>query len=231
MSTVEKVRPLRSLSRLVRLAALPSRGFDLVHYGGSGRPVVLVHGMHSASEHLSFWADFLVTEGWSCYAFRYPTALDLDSIADHLAASALEVSVASREPCALVGHSLGGVLAALATVEHGLGASKTVGDVAAVCSPFGGSPWSRLASMSSAPDLVRQLQHGSPSLSALRARLTADKSPVRWASASATLDLIVPAPSAILPHPRSAHVGLPGEDHLSVLVSDSATKFLSAALA
>jgi pimeloyl-ACP methyl ester carboxylesterase len=93
---------------------LPSSGLNLVDWGGTGKPVLLVHGMGANThwwdpviKHLkglrpaaldlsghgdSDWADAYTTEGW---------VADIDAAADRL----------GWERFTLVGHSLGGRLA------------------------------------------------------------------------------------------------------------------------
>lgn len=202
-----------------------------MHLGGSTRPVMLVHGLHSAEGHLSFWSEHLLKAGHSCYTFSYPSSHTVEDISGELSRAVLDVRDTTRGPLALLGHSLGGVLACYATSVLGLGEAEAVSSVTAVCSPFGGSPWSRLAGLSAAPALVRQLQAESSLLSTLRMSVEADTSLVRWTSLSAALDLVVPASNAVLPSPRATHVGIPGEDHLSVLVSTTACHVIAAALA
>lgn len=210
------------LIHIHHLAHLPSRNTALVRYPSSDplkRPVLFIHGIHSAPGHLDFWRHRAEEANLSPYCFTYPTKGSAPEIADALAAVVLELYTTHAAGVALVGHSLGGVLAALAAVQVGSTHPDAMSDVVAVCSPFDGAALAKAAFLGPSRHLLHELCHGSDLLENLRESLTRTGPATRWASIGLHHDGVVSDASAHLPNPQVRHVTLSGENHLSVLIS------------
>jgi pimeloyl-ACP methyl ester carboxylesterase len=210
------------LTHLHHLVHLPSRATALVRYplsDVSKDPVLLIHGVHSAPGHLSLWRHKCEAAGLAPYCFSYPTRGTLPEIGDALAAAVLELHETHKHSVMLVGHSLGGVLAALVAVQLSSSHPTAVSEVVAVCSPFDGATLAKASFLGPSRHVLQELCHGSDLLTDLRSRLAADVSGTRWSSLGLLHDGVVTEASSRLPHPDTRHVTLSGENHLSVLVS------------
>jgi pimeloyl-ACP methyl ester carboxylesterase len=185
--------------------------------------VLFIHGIHSAPGHLDFWRHRAEAANFSPYCFTYPTKGSAPEIADALAAVVLELYTAHDTGVAMVGHSLGGVLAALAAVQLGSAHPDAISDVVAVCSPFDGAALAKAAFLGPSRHLLHDLCHGSALLENLREGLTRTDSATRWSSVGLHHDGVVSDASARLPNPQVRHVTLSGENHLSVLISTAIT--------
>ncbi len=163
----------------------------------------------------------------SPYCFTYPTKGSAPEIADALASVVLELFTAHATGVAMVGHSLGGVLAALAAVQIEFSHPEAVSDVVAVCSPFDGAALAKAAFLGPSRHLLHELCHGSDLLANLRESLTRTDSATRWASIGLHHDGVVSDASAHLPNPQVRHVTLSGENHLSVLISTAVTDHIT----
>jgi pimeloyl-ACP methyl ester carboxylesterase len=109
-------------------------------------PVVLVHGYAASAQCWTPLATRLAAEGFtSLHAFTYnPFTCDVDSAARALSAAARDLLAdGGSGHLHLLGHSLGGLLARVATERHGLW--PHVGVLATIATPHRGASWSRLA--------------------------------------------------------------------------------------
>jgi pimeloyl-ACP methyl ester carboxylesterase len=210
------------LTHLHHLVHLPSRNTALISYPSSERvrrPVLFIHGVHSSPGHLDHWRHRCEEAGFSPYCFSYPTKGFTNDVASSLAAIVTEIHTSHAAGVALVGHSLGGVLAAAATVELTSNRSAAVSHVVAVCSPFGGATLAKAAFLGPSRHLLHDLCHGSEFLDSLNTRLAAVQTGVSWTSIGLQHDGVVSDASATLHHPDASHVTLNGENHLSALIS------------
>jgi pimeloyl-ACP methyl ester carboxylesterase len=152
----------------------------------------LVHGFAGSSASWSAVRRALREDGRTVVSFDYlPWASSVDELADRLVELVQDVLAATGAgKVHLVGHSLGGVVVALALTRDGL--PDHVDLVVTLGSPFSGSPW---AGMLPLGPLIRALRPGSP----LLRRLAAAPAPagVRWLAFASTLDPIVPAHCAV----------------------------------
>ena len=200
--------------------AAPPRSPGNLHspapFGDPGRtapPVVLVHGFAGSSTSWFAVRRALRTDGRTVVEFDYrPWASSVDELADRLIETVDDVLAATGAGRVhLVGHSLGGVIIALALMRD-----RLVGHVDLVVtlgSPFGGSPW---AGMLPLAPLLRALRPGSP----LLRRLAAARAPagVRWLSFVSSLDPIVPAHRAVPANRQATRVTVEAAGHCGMLL-------------
>jgi pimeloyl-ACP methyl ester carboxylesterase len=176
-------------------------------------PVVLVHGFAATSTSWFALRRALHADGRTVVSFDYPPwASSVDELADRLAETVEEVLTATGSgQVHLVGHSLGGVIIALALTRGRL--ADHVDLVVTIGSPFGGSRW---AGMLPLTPLVRALRPGS----ALLRRLAAAPAPgrVRWLAFAATHDPIVPAHRAVPANRQATRVMIDAAGHSGMLL-------------
>jgi pimeloyl-ACP methyl ester carboxylesterase len=191
-----------------QLSATPSQSRS-----GTAAPVVLVHGFAGSSASWFAVRRALRTDGRTVVGFDYrPWAASVDDLADRLVETVEDVLAASGAGRVhLVGHSLGGVIIALALTRDRLAGHVDL--VVTLGSPFSGSPWAGLLPL--AP-LLRALKQGSP----LLRRLAAAPAPtgVRWLAFASTLDPIVPAHRAMPAHRQVTSVSVDAAGHSGMLV-------------
>jgi triacylglycerol lipase len=206
-----------------RVTARPAAGPRAVGHrqdrSGPGRqrraaaPVVLVHGFAASSASWFAVRRALRADGRTVVSFDYPPwASSVDELADRLAATVEGVlAVTGAGKVHLVGHSLGGVIIALALTRDGL--AEHVDLVVTIGSPFSGSPWARMLPL--AP-LVRELRPGS----ALLSHLAAVPAParVRWLSFAATHDPVVPGDGALPTNRQATRVVIDAAGHSGMLL-------------
>ena len=123
----------------------------------------------------------------------------------------------------LVGHSLGGVIIALAISDLRL--KGRVDNIITLGSPFGGSPW---AGVLPVVEMVRALRPGSPMLRRLASTPLPDG--VRWLSVTASLDIIVPGLRSVPSHAQAETITVNGVGHLGMLLSRRVISYITAAL-
>jgi pimeloyl-ACP methyl ester carboxylesterase len=184
--------------------------------GDRGRtepPVVLVHGLAASSTGWFAVRRALQTDGRTVVTFDYaPWASSVDELADRLVEQVQNVRAATgADRVHLIGHSLGGVIIALALTRESLAGHVDL--VVTLGSPFSGSPWAGLLPLG---PLVRALRPGSP----LLRRLAIAPAPagVRWLAFAATLDAMVPAHSAVPANRRVTRVMVDVSGHSGLLV-------------
>jgi triacylglycerol lipase len=175
--------------------------------------VVLVHGF--AGSRTSWFAvrRALREDGRTVVSFDYlPWASSVDELADRLVETVQDVLAATGAgKVHLVGHSLGGVIVALALTREGLPALVDL--VITLGSPFGGSPWAGTLPLG---PLVRVLRPGS----ALLRRLAAAPAPagVRWLAFASSLDPIVPVHCAVPANRPVTRVIIDAAGHCGMLL-------------
>jgi triacylglycerol lipase len=184
--------------------------------GGHGRgalPVVLVHGFAGSSTSWFAVRRALRADGRTVVSFDYPPwASSVDELADRLIETVGDVLAATGAgKVHLIGHSLGGVIIALALTRDGLAGKVDL--VVTLGSPFSGSPWAGLLPLG---PLVRELRPGSQ----LLCRLAAAPAPagVRWLAFASTLDPIVPAHRAVPANRQAARVLIDAPGHCGILL-------------
>jgi pimeloyl-ACP methyl ester carboxylesterase len=227
-SAIGAVRELRAMAVW---AVPPSLGHDtardagpragghrhvLAALGDQGRaalPVVLVHGFAGSSTGWFAVRRALCADGRTVVSFDYPPwASSVDELADQLVETVQDVLAATGAgKVHLVGHSLGGVIVALALTRDRL--AGRVDLVITLGSPFSGSPW---AGMLAVAPLVRALRPGSR----LLRRLAAAPAPegVRWLAFASTLDPIVPAHRAVPANRQATRVVIDAAGHCGMLL-------------
>jgi triacylglycerol lipase len=183
------------------------------HRGGTAPPVVLVHGFAGSSTSWFAVRRALRADGRTVVSFDYPPwASSVDELADRLIESVEDVLAATGAgKVHLVGHSLGGVIIALALTRDRLAGHVDL--VVTLGSPFSGSPW---AGMLPLCPLVRALRSGSP----LLRRLAAAPAPVgvRWLAFASTLDAIVPTHRAVPANRQATRVMIDSDGHSGMLL-------------
>jgi triacylglycerol lipase len=181
--------------------------------GRTAPPVVLVHGFAGSSTSWFAVRRALRADGRTVVSFDYPPwASSVDELADRLIETVEDVLAATGAgKVHLVGHSLGGVIIALALMRERLAGHVDL--VVTLGSPFSGSPW---AGMLPLAPLVRALRTGSP----LLRRLAAAPAPagVRWLAFASTLDPIVPAHRAVPANRQATSVTIDAAGHAGMLV-------------
>jgi triacylglycerol lipase len=181
--------------------------------GHTAPPVVLVHGFAGSSTSWFAIRRALRADGRTVVCFDYrPWASSVDELAEGLVETVQDVLAATgADKVHLVGHSLGGVIIALALTRDGL--AGRVDLVVTLGSPFSGSPWAGRLPLG---PLVRELRAGSP----LLRRLAAATAPagVRWLAFASTLDPIVPAHRAVPADRRATLVAVHGAGHCGMLL-------------
>jgi pimeloyl-ACP methyl ester carboxylesterase len=175
--------------------------------------VVLVHGFAGSSASWFAVRRALRANGRTVVSFDYlPWASSVDELADRLIETVQDVLAATGAgKVHLVGHSLGGVIIALALTREGLPAHVDL--AVTLGSPFSGSPWAGTLPLG---PLVRALRPGSP----LLRRLAAAPAPagVRWLAFGSTLDPIVPAQRAVPANRPVTSVIVDAAGHCGMLV-------------
>jgi triacylglycerol lipase len=176
-------------------------------------PVVLVHGFAASGASWFAVRRALRADGRTVVSFDYPPwTSSVDELADRLAATVEDLLAATgASKVDLVGHSLGGVIIALAMTRDRL--AEHVDLVVTIGSPLSGSPW---AAMLPVAPLVRALRPGS----ALLRRLAAAPAParIRWLAMAATHDPIVPAHRAVPPNRQATRVMIDAAGHSGMLL-------------
>jgi pimeloyl-ACP methyl ester carboxylesterase len=117
--------------------------------------IIYIHGAAASSQSFN-WIRTRLSRHYArfvSYRLDEPIPSVIDRVFDMI-----------REPSVLIGHSLGGVIAA-SCAEH-----VQVGKLITLCAPFGGIPYAELLAMWSSDPLFRELRHSSPMLAALRRR-------------------------------------------------------------
>ncbi|MBV8180615.1 MAG: alpha/beta fold hydrolase [Mycobacterium sp.] len=178
------------------------------------RPVLLVHGFGGAKSQWSLVAQALSARGLSVEAITYaPLGTTVEQLADQLVVEVERtLSRTAADKVHLVGHSLGGVVIALAIADRRL--NGRVDRVITLGSPFGGSPWAELLPFF---ESVRALRPGSPLLRRLASTPLPDG--VRWLSVTAALDIIVPGLRSVPFHAQVETVTVNNVGHLGMLLS------------
>jgi len=176
-------------------------------------PVVLVHGFAASGGSWFVVRRALCADGRTVVSFDYPPwASSVDELADRLAQTVEDVLAATGAgKVHLVGHSLGGVIIALALTRDRL--AERVDLVVTIGSPFGGSPW---AGMLPLAPLVRALRPGSPLLRRLAAAPAS--AGIRWLAFAATHDPIVPAHRAVPQNRQATRVMIDASGHSGMLL-------------
>jgi len=189
-------------------------------------PVVLVHGFAGSSTGWFAVRRALRADGRTVVHFDYPPwAASVDELADRLVDTIEDVLAATGAgKVHLVGHSLGGVIIALALMRDRLAGHVDL--VVTLGSPFSGSPWADVLPLC---PLVRALRPGSP----LLRRLAAAPAPegVRWLAFASTLDAIVPADRAVPANRQAARVLIDAAGHCGMLLDPEVIARIVAATA
>jgi pimeloyl-ACP methyl ester carboxylesterase len=185
-------------------------------------PVVLVHGYGGAKSNFLLLRARLEAAGYDVRDFRYSAVRhDVPDLAAALARTVAGICQVTGAPAVhLIGHSLGGVIAALAAVRGGI--ARRVASVTTLCSPHGGAEVARLGlgwSWGGPGRTAAQLRPGSELLAGLARAVPAGH--IRWTAYSSDADVVVSASSARLANPalHADNVLLTGVGHVSVLLS------------
>lgn len=184
-------------------------------------PVILLPGAFGQElVYWNAWQWFLERDGFHVYPASFPrfTFHDLRVSARHLASKVDEVlAVEGADRCALVGHSMGGLIGRW-YVEY-LGGASTVSRLACLGVPHHGT-WTA----ATAPVLTgtRQILPGSAFLEELNAPETPSVPILNlWSRFDG---IVVPSQSAILEKPGVVNVDIPFAGHWGLLVSRKAYK-------
>jgi hypothetical protein len=118
---------------------------------------------------------------------------------------------------------LGGVVIAQAIIDDRL--EGLVDTVCTVASPFGGSPWAKLAPFGG---LTRALRKGSPLLRRLACAPVPEG--VRWLTFTAALDFVVPGVRSVPAHGQGERIRVGGAGHLGMLLSRQVVERIAEAL-
>lgn len=213
---------------------LVSRGFDTARGLGPTaqpphvvptRPVLLVHGYCGTKASWSLVAQILRARGTTVAAFTYPPfGTSVEQIANRLVNEVHRIlSQTGADKVHLVGHSLGGVVIALAISQGRL--DGLVDTVCTLASPFGGSPWAKLAPFGG---IARAMRKDSPLLRRL-ARAPAPEG-VRWLAFTAALDFVVPGVRSLPAHGQAERIRVGGAGHLGMLLSREVVERIAEAL-
>ena len=191
----------------------------------TARPVLLVHGFAGTKSSLAFVARALSARGMTVEAMGYPPlGMSAKQLAERVVAEVERILlVTGTDKVHLVGHSLGGVVIALAIADSRL--TGRVDTVVTLGSPFGGSPWAGVLPFA---EIVRELRVGSPLLRRLASTPVPDG--VRWLSLAAALDIIVPGIRAVPLHAQVESITFDGVGHLGMLVSPQVIGYIAAEL-
>ena len=198
---------------------------EKAHTASRTRPVLLVHGFGGSKSHWSLVAQALSARGLTVDAISYaPLGTSVEQLAGELVADVEKtLSRTAADKVHLVGHSLGGVIIAQALVDPRL--NGRVDTVITLGSPFGGSPWAALLPLF---EIVRALRPGSPLLRRLASMPLPDG--VRWLSATAALDVIVPGLRSVPFHAQVETITVNDVGHLGMLMSRQVIGCIGAAL-
>lgn len=181
------------------------------------RPVVLVHGyLHNRSAFIALTRALRRAGFARVHAFDYPQlSLGIDATAARLASQVARLrDVSDGERVAVVGHSMGGIIARAYLQDHG--GADVVDTLVTIGSPHGGTHTARLgvgpaaAEMAVGSTFMRRLARG------------VRRDGVRYVSYYSDLDAcVVPAVSAKLVHPELdvTNVRVADTGHLSMLLS------------
>ena len=189
------------------------------------RPVLLVHGFAGTKSSLALIAHTLNARGMTVEAMSYPPlGMSVEQLAERVVTEVERILVATgTDKVHLVGHSLGGVVIALAIADSRL--AGRVDTVITLGSPFGGSPWAGVLPFA---EIVRELRTGSPMLRRLASTPVPDG--VRWLSLAAALDIVVPGMRALPSHAQVETITFDGVGHLGMLVSQQVIGCIAAEL-
>jgi pimeloyl-ACP methyl ester carboxylesterase len=186
--------------------------------------VVLVHGFAGSSAIWFAVRRALGADGRTVVSCDYPPwASSVDGRADRLIDPVEDVlAVTGAGKVHLVGHSLGGVVIALALTRGRL--AGRVDLVVTLGSPFSGSPWAGLVPVC---PLVRALRPGSP----LLRRLATAPAPagVRWLAFASTVDAIVPAHRAVPANRQAMRVLIDADGHSGMMLDHDVIARIAAA--
>jgi pimeloyl-ACP methyl ester carboxylesterase len=195
---------------------LPPAHPDCGHASGHA-PVLLLHGLFDNRSVFTLLRHSLRSHGWAhVHAINYnPTAADLHAAAVLLGRHVVHARrVYGGEQVAIVGHSLGGLVARY--YVQLLGGHEHVHSVVTLGTPHAGT----LSALPLYPiPIARQLLPGSPVFEALGAPapLCGTRFLAFWGDRD---PVILPPGNALLRHPdlRLANVRVPGAGHLSLPV-------------
>jgi triacylglycerol lipase len=189
------------------------------------RPVLLVHGFAGTKSSLALVAHALSARGLTVEAMSYPPlGMSVKQLAERVVAEVERILVTTdTDKVHLVGHSLGGVVIALAIADSRL--TGRVDTVITLGSPFGGSPWAGVLPFA---EIMRELRAGSPLLRRLAATPVPDG--VRWLSLAAALDIVVPGMRSLPSHAQVETITFDGVGHLGMLVSRQVISCIAAEL-
>ena len=182
----------------------------------SDRPrCLLLPGWGTSPARLDVLRDALADGGLDARTFAYEPSADLDTLGRWLAA---EIRGGADERVHLVGHSLGGLVCAAATLED----PSRVGTVTTINAPWRGT-W---VGWTGPSELAVELRWGSDTLERLRAELELhlqQPNGPTWILAGASLDLATPLTTSIrigVDSPRLQTLAIPVAGHSVSLEKD-----------
>jgi pimeloyl-ACP methyl ester carboxylesterase len=194
---------------LVRPAQPLFTGAEVGEGVASLPPVLLLHGFAGVAAHVTPWKRALV--GHQCYSLGYPSIGNAMAAAERVADTVEQLASTHDQSVAVVGHSLGGLLALSASaLLQQRSAHHVMSACVTVCSPLLG------ANLPSAP------------LADLR-RLTADAPLENLLTIAAEYDHVVSPNDAIVPGAHWALVRDAG--HLSVISRERTLSLIAGACA